>query len=102
MGIVGWRAVHAEHRVPAPGVFLGITGLFVVGALIAEWVPRADPLVLAVLAGLDVAAFLDVLPAGLSGQIAQAQTAEANIPGATGSGPASSVNRPVRPATEGG
>jgi hypothetical protein len=76
VGIVGWRAVHAEHRLPAPGVFLGVTGLFLAGALIVEWVPKAETLVLATLVGLDVAAFLNVLPAGLGGQIAQAEAAQ--------------------------
>lgn len=76
LGIVGWRIVHKEHRLPAPGVFLGVTGLFLAGALVAEWVPKAEPLVLATLVGLDVAAFLDVLPAGLGGQIEQAQRAQ--------------------------
>jgi len=76
VGIVGWRIVHAEHRLPAPGVFLGVTGLFLAGALIAEWVPKAETLVLATLVGLDVAAFLDVLPAGLGGQISQAEAAQ--------------------------
>jgi hypothetical protein len=47
VGIVGWRIVHQEHRLPAPGVFLGVTGLFLAGALVSEWVPRAESLVLA-------------------------------------------------------
>jgi hypothetical protein len=76
VGIVGWRAVHNEHRIPAPGVFLGVTGLFLAGALLAEWVPRSGSLVLATLAGLDVAALLNVLPAGLGGQITQAEQAQ--------------------------
>ena len=77
LGIVGWRLVHNEHRLPAPGVFLGITGLFLAGALVAEWVPKAESLVLATLVGLDVAAFLNVLPAGLGGQLTQAEQAQA-------------------------
>ena len=75
MGIVGWRLVHQEHRIPAPGAMLAITGLFVAGAMVAEWVPKSEPLVLATLVGLDVAAFLNVLPAGLGKQIAAADTA---------------------------
>lgn len=105
LGIVGWRVVHAEHRIPAPGTLLGISGLFLAGALIAEWVPKADTLVLATLAGLDVAAFLNVLPAGLGGQISQAEAAQgaaASSPAGGSGGPASSVNRPVRPASQGG
>ena len=77
LGIVGWRLVHNEHRLPAPGVFRGITGLFLAGALVAEWVPKAESLVLATLVGLDVAAFLNVLPAGLGGQLTQAEQAQA-------------------------
>ena len=76
-GIVAWRIVHRDHSLPAPGVLLGIGALFIGGALLAEWVPKTEPLVLAVLVGLDVAALLDVLPAGLSGQIGQAQAATA-------------------------
>ena len=75
--IVAWRAVHAEHRIPAPGVLLGISALFMAGALISDIAPQSESLVLAVLVGLDVAALLNVLPAGLGGQIGQAQTAEA-------------------------
>lgn len=76
LGIVGWRTVHAEHRLPAPGMFIGITGLFLAGALLAEWVPRSAPLVTATLVGLDVAALLDVLPQGLGGQITEAEHAQ--------------------------
>lgn len=77
LGIVGWRIVHNEHRLPAPGVFIGITGLFLAGSLIGEWVPKAEPLILATLVGLDVAALMNVLPAGLGGQLAQAEQAQA-------------------------
>lgn len=76
LGIVGWRIVHKEHRLPAPGVFIGITGLFLAGALVAEWLPQSEKLVLATLVGLDVAALMNVLPAGLGGQIAQVQAAQ--------------------------
>jgi len=40
-------------------------------------VPKAESLVLATLVGLDVAAFLNVLPAGLGGQLTQAEQAQA-------------------------
>jgi len=83
VGIVGWRIVHQEHRLPAPGVFLGVTGLFLAGALVSEWVPKAEPLVLATLVGLDLAAFLNVLPAGLGGQISQAEAAQGKAGTAT-------------------
>ena len=83
VGIVGWRIVHQEHRLPAPGVFLGVTGLFLAGALVSEWVPKAESLGLAGLVGLDVAAFLNVLPAGLGGQISQAEAAQGKAAAAT-------------------
>ena len=83
-GIVAWRIVHKEHRIPAPGALLAIGGLFLAGALIAEWVPASEKLVLAVLVGLDVAALMNVLPQGLAGQIAAADTAAG---GATSSTP---------------
>lgn len=76
LGIVGWRIVHKDHQLPAPGVFIGITGLFLAGALLAEWVPKSETLVVATLVGLDVAALMNVLPAGLGGQIAQAEAAQ--------------------------
>lgn len=76
-GIVAWRIVHKEHRIPAPGALLAIGALFVAGALVAEWYPPSEKLILAVLVGLDVAALMNVLPAGLGGQIAQADTAAA-------------------------
>lgn len=91
MGIVGWRDVHKEHRIPAPGALLGITGLFLAGALIAEWVPRADTLVLATLVGLDVAAFLNVLPAGLGKQISEAQAAQGGAGGQATAGTGGAV-----------
>ncbi len=75
-GIVSWRVVHREHRVPAPGELLGITGLFLAGALIADIYPAASTLIVVGLFGLDVAAFLNVLPAGLGKQIAQAEAAQ--------------------------
>lgn len=98
--IVIWRIVHRDHSLPAPGALLGITALFLAGAFVADVYPRASPLIVASLAGLDVAALFNALPAGLAGQISEAQAAEAATSG--GSGPASSVNRPVAPATEGG
>ncbi len=87
--IVVWRSVHREHRVPAPGELLGITGLFMAGALVADIYPAASGLVVAGLFGLDVAAFLNVLPQGLGGEIAQAEAAQgggaSNTAGESGS-----------------
>ena len=74
--IVTWRIVHAEHRIPAPGELLGITGLFLAGALVADIWPRSAGLIVVGLAGLDVAAFLNALPAGLGGQITEAENAQ--------------------------
>jgi hypothetical protein len=74
--IVSWRSVHREHRVPAPGELLGITALFAAGALVADIWPASSTLIVVTLFGLDVAAFLNVLPQGLGGQIAQAEAAQ--------------------------
>jgi len=87
-GIVSWRVVHREHRVPAPGELLGITGLFLAGALIADVYPASATLIVVGLFGLDVAAFLNVLPAGLGKEIAQAEAAQggaSNTAGESGS-----------------
>lgn len=85
--VVSWRIVHAKHRPPAPGELLGITALFLAGALVADVYPRAAGLVVAGLVGLDVAAFLDVLPQGLGGQIAQAEAAQGGGGGTSPGGP---------------
>ena len=74
--IVIWRMVHKDHRPPVPGALLGITGLFLALGLVADIVPASARLVGVAAWGLDVAAFLNALPAGLSGQISQAQSAE--------------------------
>lgn len=92
--IVSWRIVHTKHRLPAPGELLGITGLFVAGALVADVYPKASGLVVLALWGLDVAAFLDVLPQGLGGQIAAVESAQGsefdggNAKAGTGQNPA--------------
>lgn len=89
--IVIWRAVHAEKRIPAPGLLLGVSALFIAGAFVADVAPKTEGLVLAVLVGLDVAALLNVLPAGLGKQIDQAQAAEqsalAPVPGGGSAAP---------------
>lgn len=72
-----WRQVHVTHRLPVPGDLLGITGLFALLGFAAAYQP-AGKLVTAVAWGLDIAAFFNALPAGLGGQIAQAQTAESD------------------------
>lgn len=70
-----WRIVHRDHKPPPPGDLLGITVLFAALGAVSEYAPAAG-LATAVAWGLDVAAFLNVLPAGLGGQITQAQQAE--------------------------
>lgn len=75
MAIVTWRDVHVQHRIPAPGQLLGISALFLGLAAVAEYTPAVG-LATAVAWGLDVAAFLNVLPEGLGAQITQAQAAE--------------------------
>lgn len=81
---MAWRIVRREHRIPAPGALLAIAGLFMAGALVAEWVPASEKLVLAVLVGLDVAALMNVLPQGLGGQITEATTAAAGAQSGSG------------------
>lgn len=83
MGIVSWRIVHRDHRPPPPGQLAGITGLFLALALVTDVAPAAAPAVTVLAWGLDVAAFLNVLPAGLAGQIKQAETAQGKAEGVT-------------------
>ncbi len=82
MGIVTWRMVHRDHRLPVPGQMMAITGLFAAGALTADVWPASATLVTVTLWGLDVAALLNALPAGLAQQIGTATAAEAgaNLP----------------------
>ena len=93
---MSWRIVHTKHRMPAPGELLGITALFAAGALVADIYPTAGGFIVVTLFGLDVAAFLDVLPQGLGKQITQAETAQAgasgNVPGAAAEGSGGPLN----------
>lgn len=98
---MAWRIVRREHRIPAPGALLAIAGLFMAGALVAEWVPASEKLVLAVLVGLDVAALMNVLPQGLAGQISEADTAAAGAAGGGSRTPAPAAN-PSGSASRGG
>lgn len=81
--IVIWRMVHKDQHLPVPGALLGITLLFLAGGLVADIYPRSAPLVTLGFVGLDVAALLNVLPAGLGGQISQAETTSAQAEGVT-------------------
>jgi hypothetical protein len=75
-GIVAWRMVHQDHHLPVPGALLGVTALFGALALVADVFPASAGVVTVTAWGLDVAALLNVLPAGLGGQVTQAQAAE--------------------------
>jgi hypothetical protein len=83
MGLVSWRMVHRDHRPPVPGALLGITGLFLAMALTADVFPVTAPLMTVTAWGLDVAAFLEVLPAGLGGQITTAEQKAGTAEGVT-------------------
>lgn len=81
IGLVSWRMVHRDHRMPVPGTLLGITGLFGALALISDVWPASTPLVTVTAVGLDVAAFFDAIPAGLGGQITRAEQATGKAEG---------------------
>jgi hypothetical protein len=83
--IVIWRIVHRDHSLPAPGALLGITGLFMAGALIADIYPPSATLVTAGLFGLDVAALLN-MPQAFWGQVAAASQPAATAAPAAGTG----------------
>lgn len=74
--IVTWRVVHRDKRPPPPGLLLGVTALFAALGAISEYAPAAG-LAAALGWGIDIAALMDVLPAGLGGQISQAEQAQA-------------------------
>ncbi len=81
-GIVIWRYAAQNHRIPPPGVLLGITGLFAALGLLADFQATAG-IATAAAWGLDVAALMNVLPAGLGGQVTQAEASEAKATGTT-------------------
>lgn len=84
--VVVWKQVHFSHHLPVPGTLAGVTGLFAGLALIADLSPSAAPVVTLGAWGLDIAGVLNILPAGLSGQVTQAAQAEtaASAPAAGG------------------
>ena len=86
VSIVAWREVRGSGHMPVPAALLGVTGLFVGLALIGDIIPASRPAVTLLGWGLDVAGFLNVLPAGLFGQISAAQSAEARASGSGGQG----------------
>jgi hypothetical protein len=81
--IVAWREVHRSHRLPVAGALIGVTALFAVLSVLAAAAPPAKPVIIAGAWGLNVAGLLQVLPAGLYGQVQQAQSAEAAAQGET-------------------
>ena len=91
IGIVAWREVHQSSHMPVPAALLGVTGLFVALSLIADISPQARPVVTLLGWGLDVAGFLQVLPAGLFGQVQAAQSAEAAAETGKGGPPTTTV-----------
>jgi hypothetical protein len=82
--IVIWRQVHSSHKLPVPAQLIGVTGLFVVLALVADSAPAARPVVTMLGWGLDLAGLLNVLPAGLMGQISTAEAAQTGQTGGSG------------------
>jgi hypothetical protein len=86
MGIVVWRNVHHDHHMPVPGALLAITGLFATAAVVSDVWPQTTTLITVTLFGLDVAALLGALPAGLSGQISEATATAAKAEGVSNNG----------------
>jgi hypothetical protein len=84
LSIVIWRDVHKSHRMPVPGNLLGISALFAGLAITADIAPRAAPVLTLGAWGLDIAAFLKVLPAGLGGQLNQAADVSHSAEAGTG------------------
>ena len=69
--LIIWRIVHREHHIPAPGLLLGVSALFAGLAIAGDVFPRAEPVIVLAAWGLDVAAFLNLWPQGLGGQVEQ-------------------------------
>lgn len=88
LSIVIWRDVHNSHRMPVPGTLLGISALFAILGLTADVFPRAEPVITLAAFGLDIAALLNALPAGLGGQLGQAADTGAAAEGLGGGGSA--------------
>lgn len=80
MAIVVWRNTAVNKRLPVPGALLGVTGLFAAMGLVADIAPQSRQVVTWVAWGLDLAGLLNILPAGLSGQISQAAQSEETAP----------------------
>lgn len=70
--LIIWRLVHHDHRPPVPGQLLGVSILFAGMAIAADVFPRAEQVIVLSAWGLDVAAFLNLWPKGLGGQVEHA------------------------------
>jgi hypothetical protein len=81
MGIVTWKEVRATGHMPVPGNMAGVTALFAVLGLMADAIPSAARTATLLAWGLDIAGLFNILPAGLFGQVQQAQAAEQQATG---------------------
>lgn len=81
-GIIAYRAWKVTKAPPMPGQLLASSGLFVLLALLAE-ADRARFLASALAWGFDIAAFMNIAPAVITGQqnIQKAQQAAPAQPG---------------------
>lgn len=86
LGIVTWRQVHASHRPPVPGTLAGVTGLFAALATLGDVFPASQRTITLLAFGLDIAGLLNVLPAGLMGQITTAGNSQQAGTGAADEG----------------
>lgn len=80
MAIVVWRNTAVNKKLPVPGAMAGVTGLFAAMALVADVAPQTRQVMTWAAWGLDIAGLLNILPAGLSGQISQAAQSEMTAP----------------------
>lgn len=76
LGLITYRNIARNHQPPVPGTLLAASGLFALLALAAEYQPAAAPAALAAW-GFDLAALLNLLPAGLAGPAKSAAPAPA-------------------------
>jgi hypothetical protein len=81
VAIVAWRETKASGHMPVPAALLGVTGLFAALSLLAEIAPPARKVITITAWGLDLAGLLQVMPAGLFGQVQKAQQDEAQASG---------------------
>jgi hypothetical protein len=81
VAIVAWRETKQSGHMPVPAALLGVTGLFAALSLLAEIAPPARKVITITAWGLDLAGLLQVMPAGLFGQVTKAQQTEAQASG---------------------